>query len=256
MGMTSAVAGRLRRESGVLAALLMTAAAGWWWSVRMADGMSSPGMAMDGMAPSMGMSFGAFLVGWAAMMAAMMLPAITPVVRLYSHAARRGTVAPVPVFVAGYMLVWTAIGVPAYWAWDALREPLMAADPWVGRLAGGTFVLAAVYQLTPLKAVCLRHCRTPMSFFLHLRGDLRRPGVALRAGVQHGSYCFGCCWALMVVLVAMGTMHLGWMVAFAVLIAVEKVVPEGDRVGRALGLGLAALGAALLLHPDFLVALR
>src|SRR4051794_14700172 len=105
------------------------------------------------------MTFAAFLVAWVAMMAAMMLPAILPVVRLYARAAARGTVAPVAVFLAGYAAVWSAIGVPAYVAWHALDGQLADASPTAGRIAGVVLAAAAVYQLSPLKSVCLRHCR-------------------------------------------------------------------------------------------------
>ncbi|MEO6318259.1 MAG: DUF2182 domain-containing protein, partial [Acidimicrobiales bacterium] len=115
--------------------LLAGAAAGWWWSVRMANDMAS--MRADGSMGDMtsmpAMSMAAFVVGWVAMMAAMMFPAISPMVRLYARAATRGRVAPVPFFVAGYLLVWGAIGVPSYGAWRVLADPLAEGAPWVGR---------------------------------------------------------------------------------------------------------------------------
>lgn len=255
MSRTAVLPARFARNDLVLTGLLLAlAGAGWWWSVQMAQSMSAPMTSGAGAMP-MSMSLGAFVVGWVAMMAAMMFPAVLPVVRLYARAARAGTVAPAPVFVTGYLLVWGAVGVPAWWAWQALAEPIAAGAPAAARAAGAALVVAGTYQLSPAKTSCLRHCRSPMGFFLHLHGDLRSPRVALRAGSAHGALCLGCCWALMAVLVAVGTMHLGWMLALTALIFVEKVVPRGDLVGRAVALGLIPLGVALLAQPALITAL-
>lgn len=202
------------------------------------------------MSMSMSMSLSAYLVGWVAMMAAMMFPAIVPMVRMYARAASRRTIAPVPFFVSGYLAVWAAIGLPAYFAWRALADPLADGTPWVGRLAGATFVLAAAYQLTPLKTACLQHCRSPISFFLHHGGTtLETPRAAVRLGLAHGTYCLGCCWAIMAVLVAVGTMHLGWMVLLTALIALEKLSPRGERIALAAGAFFAGVGTYLLVVP-------
>lgn len=238
-----------RREAWVPLALIAGAAAGWWWSVRMADGMALPGEMEAAGAAMAAMSLGTFLLGWFAMMAAMMFPAISPVVKLYARAARAGGVAPLPFFVAGYMIVWTAVGLPAYLAFRELELPLMEARPWAARLAGGTMLAAAVWQLTPLKALCLRHCRSPMSFFMRNGHGLGRPLGVVRLGVVHGSYCLGCCWAMFAVLVALGTMHLGWMVGLTVLIILEKNGPRGETVALLGGLAFALAGAALVLDP-------
>ena len=243
---------RTRDRFWIPGALLVVAAVGWWWSARMA----SPGsgdMAMTD--PTMAVSAASFLVGWVAMMSAMMFPAIIPVVRLYDRAARRGNVAPVPFFVGGYLLVWSAIGVPAYFAWHALSGPISAGAPWVARLAGVVFVVAALYQATPLKTVCLRHCRSPLSFFMHNGVRLDRPAGALRAGGTHGLVCVGCCWALMAVLVSLGTMQLAWMFALAALIFLEKVAPFGERVSVIAAVVFLGIGAALLVSPAVLTDL-
>lgn len=228
--------------------LLGLAAVGWWWSIRSARSMT--GSMADGM--QMGaatVSFTAFLVAWVAMMAAMMLPAILPVVRLYARAAARGTVAPVAVFLSGYAAVWSAICVPAYVAWRALDGELAGATAVAGRVAGVVLVAAALYQLSPLKSVCLRHCRSPLSFFMHHGSHLDRPSGAIVAGARHGLYCLGCCWLLMAVLVAFGTMQLWWMVALATLILVEKTTRVGERLAVAAGAGFAVLGVVLLVNP-------
>lgn len=228
--------------------LLVIAAVGWWWSVHSAGSMTST-MSDDMHASAAAMSLVAFLVAWVSMMAAMMLPAILPVVRLYARAAARGTTAPVAVFVAGYGAVWSAIGLPAYLAWRALDRPLADATATGGRIAGAVLIGAAVYQLSPLKSVCLRHCRSPLSFFMRHGNHLDRPSGAIVAGARHGLFCLGCCWMLMAVLVAFGTMQLWWMAALATLILLEKTAPFGERVAVAASVGFAMLGALLLVHP-------
>jgi len=240
------------------AALLALAAVGWWWSARMADDMTmgaAPSIGMDGMAGEHVLTVGAFLVAWLAMMTAMMFPAITPVVKLYGRAAAAGRVAPLPFFVAGYIAVWTSIGLPAYAAWRALMDPIGEGRPWAGRLAGTVLLAAAVWQLTPLKSVCLRHCRSPISFFLRFGAKVTRPVGALRMGATHGLFCLGCCWALMAVLVALGTMNLVWMVGLALLILVEKNAPAGERVAQLAAVAFIGLGVALLVRPETLTTL-
>ena len=232
--------------------LLVGALVGWWWSLRMADEMD---MGDAEMSMTASMSMAAYVIGWMAMMAAMMLPAIAPVVRLYGRAAARGTVAPLPFFVVGYLAVWSAVGVPAYFAWRALASPLDAGDAWVGRLAGAVLIGAAAYQLSPMKLACLHHCRSPMSFLLSARGDARRPIVAARLGATHGAFCLGCCWALMAILVAVGTMHVAWMGALALLIFAEKVLRLGPRVASIAALVFAGMGALLLVDPSAITTL-
>ena len=238
-------------------ALLLLAGLGWWWSAvsagdmgaddAMTGAMPMPSMPVE---PQPAMSFAAFLVAWVAMMAAMMFPAVVPVVRLYSRAAARGNAAPTVFFVGGYLTLWTLVGIPAYFAWRRLEQPLMTGSPWAGRVAGAVAVAAGLYELTPLKSVCLRHCRSPMSFFLRHGKRLDRPAGAFVAGGRHGIFCIGCCWMLMALLVAFGAMHLVWMLVFAVLILVEKAAPFGEQFARVTGIALLALGVALLAHPQ------
>ena len=249
MARASGATWRVAPDSRVVPAVLVgLAAGGWWWSARMAHQMSS-GMAMGSTMGRTSLSFVAFVGGWVAMMGAMMFPAIVPVVSIFRRAAERGQVAPTPIFVTGYLLVWSAIGVPAYFIWRALDGPIGDGAPWAGRLAGVVFLAAAAYQVSPLKSVCLRHCRSPMSFFLRQRHNLRRPIGAATAGMSHGLICLGCCWALMAVLIAVGTMQLAWMVALAALIFVEKVTPIGEQVAKVAALAFAVFGVLLLLHP-------
>ena len=239
----------------VPAALVALAGLGWWWSVRMAGDMDSSTGRMAGMDATGRddvVSFGAFIVSWLAMMTAMMFPAISPVVRLYGRAAAARRVAPLPAFVAGYIAVWTALGIPAYFGWRALMEPIAEERAWAGRVAGVVLVAAAVWQVTPLKAVCLRNCRSPMSLFMRFGGSATRLRGAVRMGAHHGLYCVGCCWALMAVLVAVGTMNLVWMAALALLILLEKNAPHGERIANVASAAFLVLGALLILHPSTL----
>jgi len=236
--------------------LLVVAAAGWWWSQRMAPGAARGAMGgRDGMTSMQAsMSLGAFVVAWVAMMAAMMLPALLPVVRLYEHAAARGRAAPTAFFVLGYLAVWSVMAGPAYLAWSALEQPLAEGRPWVARVAGATFLIA-VWQFTPLKMLCLRHCRSPLGFFLRFGGSIRRPLGAARMGAAHGVFCFGCCWAIFAVLIVLGTMSLMWMAALTALIVLEKNIPHGEQVALAVGAALAVVGVLLLVDTSTLVQL-
>lgn len=227
------------------------AAVGWWWSARMADDMTAgfgSSVDMAGMDGHEVMSLGGFMVAWLAMMTAMMFPAIAPVLKLYSRAAAAGRVAPLPFFVAGYIAVWTSVGLPAYLAWRKLMVPIH--DGQAGRLAGLVLIAAAVWQLTPLKSACLRHCRSPLSFFLRFGAAVTRPWGTLRMGGIHGLFCLGCCWALMAVLVALGTMNLAWMLGLAILILLEKNAPAGHRIAHAAALAFSGIGLLLIMRPD------
>lgn len=141
------------------------------------------------------MSFAGFLIAWVAMMAAMMLPAVLPVVRAYARAAT-GSAAPAIVFVAGYLALWSATGIPAFWAWSHLNGPLAHGSPWVGRLAGAIALAAGIYQLTPLKAACLRHCYWPLSVSRRAASTTTaRPGRFVPVGAT-ASFVWaaaGCC---------------------------------------------------------------
>lgn len=259
MGMSSAgigVAGPSARGDGIAlrvvvpAALIGLAGAGWLWSVHVADDMTG---GMEDMAEPM--SLGAFVVAWVAMMAAMMLPAVLPVVKLYARAAAGGAVAPLPFFVGGYLALWTVLALPAYLAWRSLEMPLADGRAWAGRVAGATLLVAALWQLSPLKSVCLRHCRSPLGFFMRFGQQVRRPAGAFRMGVIHGAYCIGCCWALFAVLVASASMSLLWLVAFTALIVIEKTSKHGERVALAVAPALAALGVALLIAPSLITTI-
>lgn len=194
----------------------------------------------------MSTAMGPFLVGWAAMMAAMMLPSALPMIRLYrlvAADAERPWLRSA-VFVSGYLLVWTAVGVPV-WGLGRALEGLGAE---LAPVIAATLVLAGAYQLSPLKTRCLRVCRTPMDFLT--THWYRGTAGALRLGVEHGWYCVGCCWALMAVFVVVGAMSVPWAVAIALLVLAEKVLPAGPLLGRAAGVMLIAAGIIVLARPE------
>jgi predicted metal-binding membrane protein len=191
------------------------------------------------------------------MMAAMMFPSIAPMVVMHARIqegrrerGQRVAVGATALFVCGYLLVWTLAGLLSYGIYELGRTATGDAFSWDNAgpyLAGGILLLAAVYQLTPLKDVCLRHCRSPFSFLLnHWRSG--RLG-ALRMGVIHGGWCVGCCWALMGALFALGVMSIGWMALIAGLIAVEKLLPWKAIANRGIAVLLLALALAVAFTP-------
>lgn len=206
------------RTLRVPAALTALALGGWVVSAVAMHGMN----AMDGPGPT-----ASFLWLWIAMSAGMMLPSLVPAASLAVRVGRSGAG-----FVAGYAAVWAATGMLAHEAAGALATTS-------GWLAVAAVAAASVYQLTPLKAACLRRCRGPL-------GPLLRNG-AFRAGVEHGLVCLGCCWALMLALLALGATSLWWMAAVATAILVEKATSIGARASLPVAVALA--GAALWIAP-------
>ncbi len=206
------------------------------------------------MAPEWTLAYGlvVFLM-WAVMMVAMMLPSAAPVTLLVASIARKRreagaapglSTAP---FVIGYLSVWLGFAATAtvlQWRLDAagLLSPSMALASMV--TAGGVLVVAGIYQWTPLKQACLRHCRSPLQFLMH---DWRDGALgALASGARHGVFCFGCCWMLMVLLFVGGIMNLAWISGIALLVLIEKTLPWGGRMGRATGAVLVVWGALTL----------
>jgi predicted metal-binding membrane protein len=188
---------------------------------------------------------------WMTMTAAMMLPALAPMVVTFSRISgrRRGT--PAWAFLAGYLIPWIVYGLAAYCVYRAARylAPSFLAWEHAGRyVAGGALALAGLYELTPLKGMCLRHCRGPLHFLLHGW----RPGMrgALRMGFEHGLYCVGCCSGLMLALFALGVMSLAWMALIAALIFAEKVLPLGDRLAPVFAVAFVIAGLWVAVRPD------
>ncbi|MGC0376100.1 DUF2182 domain-containing protein [Streptomyces sp. SAI-229] len=216
------------------------------------------GQARDmGVGPgTMGMTLPLFLLLWVTMTAAMMLPSMAPVALTWVRGIGRRSsgrlrAARTAGFVGGYLLVWTAFGLLAYAAL-ALTGDLVDGRPTAGhRLGAVAFLLAGLYQLGPLKNVCLRHCRDPMSQLVRYAA-FRRPARDLRVGVHHGAYCVGCCAGLMAVLIPLGMMNVAAMAGLAVVIFVEKLWSRGPLLARGVGVALLVL-AVLALSQDWLL---
>jgi predicted metal-binding membrane protein len=238
-----------RTRLGLLALLLALAAAGWWWTVEEMRGM-------DG-GPWTDLGTLAWFVGvWVVMMAAMMFPSVAPTVALYSRMTKsRSPVAPL-LFASGYLVAWLGVGVVAFAVATAAGRAsgdLLAWDRAGRWLAGATLGVAAVYELTPLKDVCLGKCRSPLGFLV---GSWRsgRSG-ALQMGATHGAWCVGCCWALMASLFALGVMSVVWMAVVAGLIAFEKLIPARRVATYGTAAILFVLGVVLVTAPDTIPAL-
>lgn len=183
---------------------------------------------------------------WAVMMAGMMTPSASPVVLLFAGMQRRSAQrAPgvVLAFGLGYLLVWAVFSAGAALAQWALHQAAMLSSEMTtssARLGGVILIAAGVYQLTPWKRACLTHCRSPLGFLMsHWRDGT---AGALRMGIDHGTYCLGCCWALMCVLFVVGVMNLVWVAAMTIFVLVEKIGPAGAFVARAAGVAMIAAG--------------
>ncbi len=274
----------LRRERLLVAAgVAVLCALSWLWLLDEASGMSGDGVmsAAGSVAGAWGIrDLGYLVVMWSVMMVAMMLPSATPTILLFAtlqrnRRARAGAVAgggpagagstgagasagrssgaaspgaAVGAFVLGYLLVWTGYGALAAGSQWLLHRALLvspamvSASPW---LSGGLLVAAGAYQLTPLKDACVGRCRSPLSF---LTGHWREGTAgALRMGAHHGTYCVGCCWALMALLFVLGVMNLLWVLALALFVLVEKTLPRGAWVTRVAGAVFLGWGAWVLL---------
>ena len=240
----------------VIAGLLTLAVVAWVYIARSAAHMQfHAGMSMPMSSPWGAGEIAGLALMWIVMMIAMMVPSVAPVILLFAGVSRRRRAqgvpaAPVSVFLLGYLLAWIGYAVLAALLQSALHSaallsPAMASvSPMLG---GGILILAGLYQWAPLKGACLSHCRSPLGFF----STEWREGVAgaLRMGFRHGSYCVGCCWALMALLFVAGVMNLVWVAAIAVFVLAEKVLPQGRLLGRITGAVLAGYGLWLLVAP-------
>jgi len=248
-----------RSTAAVAVPLVALALLGWYITVRQARDMSGMITGLGQVGTHMPNTMGslAFMGMWLGMMAAMMLPAIGPVVLAQQMVVRsRGEGAlPSVAFVASYLAVWLLIGLAPLLAFLAFRNLPMEAQSSPGlRIVGGAALFAAgVYQFTPLKDTCLRACRSPLGFVR--RHNASGPGAAMRAGAAYGAFCVGSCWALMVVLLVVGLMNLIWMAAIALVFLAEKNWRHGVLVTRLTGGGVAALGVVAAAAPSILSAI-
>jgi predicted metal-binding membrane protein len=227
---------------------------------------ASSQMGRMGMPGTMSIGLGGFIATWAVMMVAMMVPSFLPAVRRFDTWARTEgqPSGATGLLLAGYLLVWSAVGGVAYLAVHALQGWLAAGSMTALRTGAVLLVVAGVYQLTPPKQACLRHCRSAHTAHrgvaaaapvgtvsTRAQGSLR----AVRAGLWHGGYCLGSSWPLMLVLLLVGMMNLAWMGVVAAVIFVEEVVPGGEVASKVVGWGLAGCGLLLLAAPHPLPAL-
>jgi predicted metal-binding membrane protein len=236
-----------RAHLGIVAVLFALAAIGWWWTADEMRGMDNgPWTALG--------TFGWFLGVWVVMMAAMMFPSVSPTVALYSSMSKSRSL-PVA-FTTGYLVTWAAAGVVAFLIALTTTQATRGALAWdsAGQsVAGVTLLVAAGYELTPLKNVCLGKCRSPLGTLL---GSWRAGWAgAFRMGLGNGAWCVGCCWALMASLFALGVMSVAWMAVVAGLIALEKTIPWRRLATYGTALVLVVLGVIMLVAPDSLPGL-
>ncbi len=219
-----------------------------------AGGMSDAGMASMAMTPAVWTPGYAALIFfmWWVMMVAMMLPSAAPMILLFAAVNRKQRETGHPhvatsIFAVGYLAAWAGFSLVAVilqWGFErtGILSPMLVGT---NVIFGGVLLLAAgVYQLTPIKHACLRHCRSPLAFLsTHWRRDARG---ALRMGLVHGAFCVGCCWFLMGLLFFGGVMNLYWIAGLALFVLFEKIVPAGHWLGYATGVALLVWGAGML----------
>ena len=239
------------------AALLAIATAAWIWMIREARDLSITGMCeclgmqMGGTGVSAGTLLPLFLM-WAGMMVAMMLPSAMPMMLTFAAVSRNRRkqerpYVPVAIFVAGYIVIWTAFSLVAAAAQWVLHRQALLSPGMVSRSAwlGGLLLLAAgIFQFTPLKHSCLARCRAPFEFIMTRWRE--GAGGAFRMGVEHGLFCAGCCWALMGLLFVAGVMNILWIAALSLIVGLEKLLPRGIWLSSTTGVILTAWGAWLI----------
>jgi predicted metal-binding membrane protein len=233
-----------RTRLGLIAVLFTLAAIGWWWTVDQMRGMDN--------GPWTNLGAGGWFLGvWIVMMAAMMFPSVSPTVALYSRMTNGQSLVRPLIFALGYLLTWAAAGALAFagaYAGGRVVGDILSWDRGGRWIAATTLIVAAVYELTPLKDACLGKCRSPLGLLL---GSWREGhSGALRMGVRNGAWCVGCCWALMASFFALGIMSVVWMAVVAGLIAIEKTLPWRRIATYGTALALLALAVLLFAVPD------
>jgi predicted metal-binding membrane protein len=247
-----------RAPTAILLSLLLLAGAAWAVLVRQSAGMDTEHMDHVEMLTTMDMRTALFLAIWAAMMVAIMFPTAAPMIltfaRVQAGRRERGRpVVPTWIFTGTYLALWVAFGALAYGAAVGAQE-LAERSMWfmdnMARIGGGVLMAAGLYQLTPLKNICLSKCRSPLSFILGAWRD--GLGGAVKMGLEHGLYCIGCCWLLFLIIFPLGMMNIAVLAAITALIFAEKSLPFGHRARVAAAGLLVAYGALVVFVPDAL----
>lgn len=248
-----------RDRIAILSGLLGATALAWIYLIVMATRMAgmanmepSGSMAMMQMHRWTPADFLLMFLMWSVMMVGMMAPTAIPMTLIYAAVARKaekqGTpIANAAIFVSGYVAMWTlfsAAATTAQWGLDeaALLSPMMVITS--PALGAGLLIAAGLYQLTPFKRACLRHCRAPAYFISeHWRAG---PSGAFLMGLEHGAFCLGCCWILMGLLFFGGVMSLLWIAGITLFVLLEKIIPHGVLGGRLAGLAMIVVGVAVI----------
>jgi predicted metal-binding membrane protein len=254
--MDHAQANPLSLQRTVILGLLLALAAAAWAVLVWQRADTNTDMVMNSI--TMGLRAPLFLTIWVVMMVAMMFPTAAPMIltfhRVQAGKRQRGEVfVSTWVFVAAYILVWTLAGVAAYaCAVAAEAVAVRAALPpaTAARIGGAVLIAAGIYQLTPLKDLCLSKCRTPITFIMTSWRD--GAAGALRMGLLHGAYCLGCCWLLFVILFPLGIMNIAAMVIITLVIFAEKTLPWGRLAPYASAVALVLYGALVITSPQLL----
>lgn len=241
--MTTAVA--VRQPFSTTTIVLAVSSAGAW----IATVMWARSGDMGAMPGTMGMNVVTFTAMWALMMAAMMLPSVGPFVGVYQRTVTEHRGIRLPALALGYLAVWAAVGLVAYVLADRFGELAVTNARAAQAVAVATFATVGVFQLSPLKFKCLSHCRTPLGHLIHYLG-YRGRFRDVRAGASHGWFCLGCCWALMLLMIAFGVMNIAAMIGLALVIAVEKVWRHGERFARVVGVAALVYAVALVFRPE------
>jgi predicted metal-binding membrane protein len=197
-----------------------------------------------------------FVGSWTLMTVAMMLPTTLPLIEIFGRITYRRAdhTRLMALLIGGYLGAWTAFGIVAQAGNWGLHQ-VVARTAWLASnarlLAGGTLILAGVYQFTPLKYRCLEQCRSPLSFIMQHWQGRRERREAFLLGAHSGISCVGCCWTLMLLMFAVSTGHLAWMLALAIVMAIEKNVSWGRRLVAPLGVALLLWGALMMIRPSW-----
>ena len=222
-------------------ALLGVAALAWAGVVAVAREMGNG-------SGTMGLPLSEFLPMWSLMMTAMMLPAVAPVAALYVRTFRANPRRRTALFVTGYLLIWSAAGLLAFLLLRLVDRQVMDSPTAMRAIAVVVLVLAGVYQLSPLKQVCLRHCRSPLGQLLRY-GNVKGATRDLKVALHHGGFCLGCCWGLMALFIAFGVMNIWVMLALTAVVVSEKVLRRGEQIGRLAGVGFLAIALLIIASP-------